>query len=51
MKKILSVIFVILGTSSLIYCILNNVDGIGRAALILAGVIFISLGTFKNIKS
>ncbi len=44
-KKILALICNIIGTSSLIYCIIDDVTGIGSFALIVLGVVFIFLGT------
>lgn len=48
--KIIKVSCTLLGLSSLIYCIIDEVDGIGRFALIIFGIIFVLLGSFKNLE-
>lgn len=47
-NKIIKLILTLLGLLSLIFCITGEVDGIGRFALILFGVVFTLLGSFKK---
>lgn len=48
--KIIKLILTLMGLSSLIFCITDEVDGVGRFALILFGTVFVLVGSFKKIK-
>ena len=44
-KKTAGIFSITAGTAGLLYCIMNSVDGIGRATLIFFGVALIALGS------
>lgn len=44
MRKYMSVGATLIGAAALIYCIIKEVDGIGRAALIFIGLVGIVVG-------
>lgn len=49
MKKILKTLFTLLGIAIFVFCIVTEVDGVGRFANILFGVLFTLIGSFINI--
>ena len=46
MKKFLKFCFTTLGISILVACIVQSVDGVGRFAMILSGVVFAYIGSY-----
>lgn len=46
MKKLLKFCFTTLGVSILVACIIQGVDGVGRFAMILSGVVFTYIGSY-----
>lgn len=49
-KNIIKFCLATIGLAILVSCIAGNVDGIGRFAMILSGVVFVYLGFFLKSK-
>lgn len=45
-NKILKTVLTTAGVASLVLCIMNEVDGVGRAAMVFFGIICVYLGLF-----
>ena len=48
LKKIIKIVLTILGSGILVAGIINEIDGIGRFAMILFGVVFSMVGSFMS---
>lgn len=46
MKKLLKLFFTTLGIAILLACIMQEVDGVGRFAMILSGTVFTYIGSY-----
>ena len=50
MKNIIKILLVLLGNGILVYGIVTEIDGIGRFAMIMFGVLSSLIGSFINFK-